>query len=95
VGFSEYGVVYLLAESVEHGNVVIGVFGEPVALNCGKSVLAGFVEPDKEIAVHHVVGVEHDDEVVSAVTVCHGILKGLGLRTVLENRFVECYRHQA
>ena len=89
MGLAEEGVVDFLADTIEHGDVVVGVLGAAVTLDGLVALVADLVEVGQEVRLHHVVGIEDDHIVVVALDLLQGILHGLGLATLLENGLQE------
>ena len=87
MGLAEKGVVDFLTDTVEDGNVVVGVLGATVALDGLEALVAHAVELVQEIGLYHVVGIQNNDVVVVwlRLEVVHGILHGLGLGTLLKD----------
>ena len=89
MGLAEKGVVNLLADAIEHSNVVIRVLGASVTLDGIKAFITEFVEVGQELCFYHVVGIEDDHIVVVAFDLLQGILHRFGLTALLEDGLQE------
>ena len=78
MGLTEDGVVNLLADTIEHGYVIVVVLGTAVTLDGFVPQGTLLVELLEKVGLYHVVGIEDDHIVVVILNMFHGILHGLG-----------------
>ena len=90
MGTAEDGVVDFLAHAVENGHVAVGVLRRAVALYGLTAPGAQGRQTAQEVGLDNVVGIEDDHGVeVAAPGLCHRILQGASLGTMLEQGPVE------
>ena len=101
MGLAEDGVVDFLTDSVQDGDVVVGVLGATMALDGLVAFRTLGIQTVQEVGVHHVVGIKDDHEVKVAYRLVAGhlsfhllkiadsILQGFGLAALLKDRLQE------
>ena len=103
MGLAEDGVVDFLTDSVQDGDVVVGVLGATVTLDGLVALGTHVVELLQEVGVDHVVGIE-DDDIVKMLPLAScplllemvdGKLHGLGLAALLKDRLQQGDAHLA
>ena len=85
MGLAEKGVVNLFADTIEHGDVVVGVLSTTVTLDGIIAFVADIVEASQEVGLYHIVGIENDDIVVLSLNLLQGILHGLSLAALFKD----------
>jgi hypothetical protein len=84
VSLAENGVVDLLADTIKHSDIVVGILGTAVALDGFITGIAQHIELVEERGQDNIIGIEYDDMVELTSHFVDGILHGFGLRALLE-----------